>query len=117
MHPWHVVRFRADRGNKCVNWCSAVLLQPLSEAGNVPEAVDYLDLSMDDCKAKVAAACKTSGKAWGLPVGDAAGAQSMYEMGAQFVNLGGDFGAIMHALEEGATSLNSAADAAKGGAD
>ena len=44
---------------------------------------------------KVAAAAAAAGVAWGLPVGSKERAAEVFEQGATFINLGGDFGAVM----------------------
>lgn len=55
-------------------------------------AVD--DPAMVDVHKRVAAAAKKHGKAWGRPVGDRASAQAIVDLGATFVILGGEFGAV-----------------------
>ncbi|MBE7497818.1 MAG: aldolase [Verrucomicrobiaceae bacterium] len=52
------------------------------------------DPVMLDVQKKVAAAAKKHGKAWGRPVGSAADAKTIIDLGAQFVVLGSEFGGI-----------------------
>ena len=68
----------------------------LTEAGgNVEGAPFYTTDGMPEAKAKVATAAKENGIAWGLPVGTIDDVKSLYDMGAQLVNYGGDFGFVM----------------------
>jgi 2-keto-3-deoxy-L-rhamnonate aldolase RhmA len=57
---------------------------------------------------QVAAACKSAGIAWGLPVPSPERAAAVRAQGAQFINLGGDFGYCMKGLETNAAELDSA---------
>lgn len=52
------------------------------------------DPVMLDVQKKIAAACKKHGKAWGRPVGSAADAKTIIDLGAQFVVHGSEFGAL-----------------------
>lgn len=52
------------------------------------------DPVMLDAQKKIAAAVKKHGKAWGRPVGSAADARTIIDLGAQFVVLGSEFGGI-----------------------
>ena len=47
----------------------------------------------------VAAACKRAKKPWGLPVGSIEDARTVIGLGAQFVNFGNEFMAVMKQLE------------------
>ena len=58
------------------------------------------DPKMMAAQKKIAAAAKKHGKAWGRPVGNAAEAKTIIELGAQLVNLGGAFGAICEHLAQ-----------------
>jgi 2-keto-3-deoxy-L-rhamnonate aldolase RhmA len=49
---------------------------------------------MMDVQKKIAAACRKHGKAWGRPVGSAADAKTLIDLGAQFIVHGSEFGAI-----------------------
>ena len=49
---------------------------------------------------KLAAAARKHGKAWGRPVGSAADARTIIELGAQFVAFGSEFGALHQHLSE-----------------
>ena len=57
---------------------------------------------------KVARAARMHGKAWGRPVADIAGAQSIQELGARFIVLGDDFGAIYSHLASRSADLEAA---------
>ena len=52
------------------------------------------DPVMMDAQKQIAAACRKHGKTWGRPVGSAADAKTIIELGAQFVVLGSEFGAL-----------------------
>jgi 4-hydroxy-2-oxoheptanedioate aldolase len=65
------------------------------------------DPVMLDAEKQVAAAATRHGKAWGRPVGDRASAQAIVELGARFVILGGEFGAVHKHLTECAADLDS----------
>ncbi|MFO1486087.1 MAG: aldolase/citrate lyase family protein [Verrucomicrobiaceae bacterium] len=52
------------------------------------------DPVMLDVQKRIAAACKKHGKTWGRPVGSAADAKTIIELGAQFVVHGSEFGAL-----------------------
>jgi 2-keto-3-deoxy-L-rhamnonate aldolase RhmA len=43
---------------------------------------------------KIAAACRKHGKAWGRPVGSAADAKTLIDLGAQFIVHGAEFSAV-----------------------
>lgn len=52
------------------------------------------DPAMYGVQQQIAAACLKHGKAWGRPVGSAADAKTIIDLGAQFVVLGSEFGAL-----------------------
>ncbi len=52
------------------------------------------DPVMMDVQKQIAAACHKHGKTWGRPVGSAADAKTIIDLGAQFVVLGSEFGAL-----------------------
>ncbi|HRH96501.1 MAG TPA: aldolase/citrate lyase family protein [Prosthecobacter sp.] len=52
------------------------------------------DPVMMDVQKKIAAACRKHGKAWGRPVGSAADAKTLIDLGAQFIVHGSEFGGI-----------------------
>ncbi len=52
------------------------------------------DPVMMDVQKQIAAACRKHGKTWGRPVGSAADAKTIIDLGAQFVVHGGEFGAL-----------------------
>ena len=52
------------------------------------------DPMMMDVQKQIAAACCKHGKTWGRPVGSAADAKTIIDLGAQFVVLGSEFGAL-----------------------
>lgn len=52
------------------------------------------DPTMLDVQRKLAAACKKHGKTWGRPVGTAADAKTIIDLGSQFVVHGSEFGAV-----------------------
>eukprot|EP00035_Acanthoeca_spectabilis_P022512 m.444164 g.444164 ORF g.444164 m.444164 type:complete len:288 (-) comp19057_c0_seq1:149-1012(-) len=76
------------------------------EGGNVPGAENYFDGGVEEAIAKVAAACKAAGIAWGLPVPSPERAAAVLAQGAQFINLGGDFGFCMNGLKSSAAELD-----------
>lgn len=57
-------------------------------------------LSLDECCRRVADAARKHGKAWGLPVGSRDQLKDYASRGAQIIARGGDFGAVMQALQE-----------------
>lgn len=67
-------------------------------------AVD--DPVMLDAQRRVAAAASQHGKAWGRPVGSAADAQAVVQLGAQLVAFGNDFWAVHQHLADCAAGLN-----------
>ncbi|MCP5557597.1 MAG: aldolase [Verrucomicrobiaceae bacterium] len=52
------------------------------------------DPGMMDVQKKIAEACQKHGKAWGRPVGSAADAKTLIELGARFIVHGSEFGAL-----------------------
>jgi len=52
------------------------------------------DPVMMDVQKQIAAACKKHGKAWGRPVGAAADAKTLIDLGAQFIVHGAEFSAV-----------------------
>jgi 4-hydroxy-2-oxoheptanedioate aldolase len=52
------------------------------------------DPVMMDVQKQIAAACKKHGKAWGRPVGTAADAKTLIDLGAQFIVHGAEFSAV-----------------------
>jgi len=64
------------------------------------------DPVMLDVQKQIAAACKKHGKAWGRPVGSAADAQTIIDLGAQFVVHGSEFGALMQHLTQCSTEFD-----------
>lgn len=65
------------------------------------------DPVMFDVQKQIAAACRKHGKAWGRPVGSAADAKTIIELGAQFVVLGSEFGALHAHLSACAADFDS----------
>jgi 4-hydroxy-2-oxoheptanedioate aldolase len=65
------------------------------------------DPVMLDVQKKIAAAAKKHGKAWGRPVGSAADAKTIIDLGAQFVVLGSEFGALHAHLSACAADFDS----------
>eukprot|EP00038_Savillea_parva_P009520 m.184063 g.184063 ORF g.184063 m.184063 type:complete len:288 (-) comp16015_c0_seq1:213-1076(-) len=84
------------------------------EGGNVPGAPDYFDGGVAEATLKVAAAAKAGGIAWGLPVPTAERAAEVKAQGAQFINLGGDFGFCMSGLAKSAAELDEVLGSADG---
>ena len=68
----------------------------------------HATMTVDDATAKVAAAAKQFGKAWGRPVATVAQMQELYEMGARLLAHGGDFMALKNLLEESARHFDEA---------
>ena len=60
----------------------------------------------DDAINRVAAAAKKHGKAWGQPASSPEHLQQLISKGAQFLNLGGDFGAIIQLLDKVAVDMD-----------
>ena len=52
------------------------------------------DPKMLEVQKKIAAACRKHGKAWGRPVGTAADARAIIDLGAQLIAFGSEFGAL-----------------------
>jgi 2-keto-3-deoxy-L-rhamnonate aldolase RhmA len=52
------------------------------------------DPVMMDVQKQIAAACQKHGKAWGRPVGTAADAKTLIDLGAQFIVHGAEFSAV-----------------------
>lgn len=52
------------------------------------------DVVMMDVQKKIAAAARKHGKAWGRPVGSAADAKTLVEIGARFIAYGAEFSAV-----------------------
>lgn len=65
------------------------------------------DPVMMDVQRKISAACRKHGKTWGRPVGSAADAKTIIELGAQFVVLGSEFGALHAHLSDCAAQFDS----------
>jgi len=63
-------------------------------------------LTLEDSVAKVAAAAKKHGKAWGQPGFSPDHVRGLIDQGAQLVNYGGDFGAFMGMLESHSQDLD-----------
>ncbi len=63
-------------------------------------------MTLDQARQRVAAAAKKHGKAWGQPAGTLEHVQSLYDEGARLLAHGGDFMAIMQALEASAEHFN-----------
>lgn len=57
------------------------------------------DPQMLEVQKKIAEACARHGKHWGRPVGSAADAAALAEMGARFISHGSDFGGLYGHLE------------------
>ena len=57
------------------------------------------DMTIDSAFEAVSAAAKKHGKAWGTPAGTLEQMQKLQGLGAQLINHGGEFMAIMNALE------------------
>lgn len=55
--------------------------------------------TLDEARAKLAAACEKHGKAWGLPAADEAHLKQFAEEGAQILAQGGEFMALKEMLE------------------
>lgn len=64
------------------------------------------DPAMMESQQKIAAAARRHGKAWGRPVGSAADAKTIIEMGAQFVVHGSEFGALHQHLSQCAAEFD-----------
>jgi 2-keto-3-deoxy-L-rhamnonate aldolase RhmA len=62
---------------------------------------------MMDVQQQIAAACQKHGKAWGRPVGTAADAKTLIDLGAQFIVLGSEFGAVHSHLSACAADFDS----------
>ncbi len=65
-------------------------------------------LTLDEAMARVAAAAKKYGKAWGCPAATVERLQELHAQGATLLNHGGDFGAVMKMLEASAADFNTA---------
>jgi 2-keto-3-deoxy-L-rhamnonate aldolase RhmA len=65
------------------------------------------DPVMMDVQKQIAAACQKHGKAWGRPVGTAADAKTLIDLGAQFIVLGSEFGAVHAHLSACAADFDS----------
>jgi 2-keto-3-deoxy-L-rhamnonate aldolase RhmA len=63
-------------------------------------------LTLDAAFETVAAAAKRHGKAWGCPAASADKVKQLREQGAQLIAHGGEFRALMNALEECSLVLN-----------
>lgn len=64
------------------------------------------DPAMMQAQQKIAAAARKHGKAWGRPIGTAADAKAIIEIGAQFVVHGSEFGALHQHLGQCATEFD-----------
>jgi 2-keto-3-deoxy-L-rhamnonate aldolase RhmA len=64
------------------------------------------ELTLDAAVQQVADAAKRHGKVWGCPAGSADKVKQLREQGAQLINYGGEFMAIMHALKLASSELN-----------
>lgn len=64
------------------------------------------DPVMMEVQKKIAAAARKHGKAWGRPIGTAADAKAIIEIGAQFVVHGSEFGALYQHLGQCATEFD-----------
>lgn len=64
------------------------------------------DPEMLEVQKKIAAACRKHGKAWGRPVGSAADAKAIIELGGRFVVHGSEFGALHQHLSECAAQFD-----------
>ncbi len=62
--------------------------------------------SLEESTAQVAAAAKRHGKAWGQPGFSAEHVKQLHQQGAQLMNYGGDFGALMKMLESNSRELD-----------
>ena len=62
-------------------------------------------MQLEDAIARVADACGTHGKAWGLPVATEEIMQQRHEQGARLLAHGGEFVAIMKMLEQSAATF------------
>ena len=65
-----------------------------------------VDYTLEDAQQMVADAAKKHGKAWGQPAPNEEGLKRLRDMGAQLLNYGGDFGAIMNNLKESQAVLD-----------
>ncbi|MFN0197861.1 MAG: HpcH/HpaI aldolase family protein [Planctomycetaceae bacterium] len=65
-----------------------------------------LSWTFDDAINRVAAAAKKYGKNWGLPVGNPELVKHYYDLGARYINYGGDFGAAIVMLEKHSNELD-----------
>lgn len=64
------------------------------------------DPVMMDVQKKIAAACRKQGKAWGRPVGSAADAKTLIDLGAQLISYGSEFGAVHAHLSDCAADFD-----------
>lgn len=65
-------------------------------------------MTLDDATAKIAAAAKRFGKAWGRPAFTVEQMRELHEMGARLVSHGGDFMALKNMIEESARNFDEA---------
>jgi len=63
-------------------------------------------MDLEEAIERVAAACATHGKAWGLPVGTEEVMQKRHDQGARLLAHGGEFMAIMKMLEDSAAMFH-----------
>ncbi|MFN9721288.1 MAG: HpcH/HpaI aldolase family protein [Planctomycetota bacterium] len=67
---------------------------------------DQTGLTLDAAFSRVAAACRANGKFWGSPAGTKEILHQRQRLGAQLMNFGGEFVAIMKMLEECVTAFD-----------
>jgi 4-hydroxy-2-oxoheptanedioate aldolase len=72
------------------------------------------DPRMLEVQKQIAAAARKHGKAWGRPVGGAADARTIIELGAQLVAFGSEFGALHQHLSECAAKFDEILDEVSG---
>jgi len=75
-------------------------------------AVD--DKVLMETQQKLAASARKHGKAWGRPVGDTTGYQTLVNIGAQFITFGSDFSAIQSHLAASSSVLDGILSEANG---
>lgn len=66
---------------------------------------DQTGLTLEQSFSKVAAACKRNGKFWGSPAGTKEILRERHQQGAQLMNFGGEFVAIMKMLQDSAAAF------------
>lgn len=82
----------------------------MSQALGKPQQFDRSGLYLEDVARRIAAAAERAGIAWGCTVGTPEATRPFIDLGARWINVGGDYGMLRQALEANHAALRQILD-------